>query len=512
MERLHDLLDGLDGSYILENGEQAPYFELGLLGILSTTDGPKYVELLKGYLRFLRNINLKTPDLLEVKHDQVASFLDLSVEDTAMLGRIVFFLSGRGPLLANSSHANDYAAWQYNIPDRVDEIPEADLDGFLDKAVSEFSDPNAIIWRTKRKAQHSKAIEGMQEPGPLATPQEGDLNDVDSQQPQIPQRLVPEIPQQTLDTYSRLWQLETWLRRMVYVELRALAGDDWASTIRSVGMDADKRLIHMATPISDPLSFAQFSELRRLISANWRLFANYLPPQSIWDAKIEEVSQIRHRVAHFRPGHQDDLQRVTQLIRDIDLGVWRFCTSYNDSRPVLPQSDDPVEMRFLALDSFPWSPVGDGWARIGMADPEARYDMIIEVLCRPWAQWTIPVTGKEGFLYDIRIHARQSRLLDYKQFLTQTSPLHLHFGHICLSDDFRWLRLTLPAILGAKRIIEILDEVDRALLYCLSQSVGGSQQEGAAQRLADSWPDYVLGPGHPLAFLTPDMPCSIFGA
>ena len=36
------------------------------------------------------------------------------------------------------------------------------------------------------------------------------------------------MPIQAINTYSRLWQFETWLRTMVYVELRALLGDDWA--------------------------------------------------------------------------------------------------------------------------------------------------------------------------------------------------------------------------------------------------------------------------------------------
>jgi hypothetical protein len=31
-----------------------------------------------------------------------------------------------------------------------------------------------------------------------------------------------ELPKRVVVTYIRLWQLETWLRRMVYIELRAL--------------------------------------------------------------------------------------------------------------------------------------------------------------------------------------------------------------------------------------------------------------------------------------------------
>jgi len=205
------------------------------------------------------------------------------------------------------------------------------------------------------------------------------MNDTDQKpdrQPEVSTRLmIPELSEHVLDTYARLWQLETWLRQMVYIELRALAGDDWASRIQGAEKpkEADKFLTHMPTPEENPLSYAQLSELRRIISDDWRLFEPFLPPNNIWEAKLEEVAQVRHRVAHFRTGHRDDLQRVTQLLRDIDQGFWRFCTSYNHPRPVLPPSSDPVVEHFLHLDPFPWGLVGEGeWARCGIADPEAR--------------------------------------------------------------------------------------------------------------------------------------------
>jgi hypothetical protein len=58
---------------------------------------------------------------------------------------------------------------------------------------------------------------------------------------------VPEVPKRSLSTYARLWQFETWLRGMVYVELRALRGDDWSATIpkNEKSFQSDKRLIHM---------------------------------------------------------------------------------------------------------------------------------------------------------------------------------------------------------------------------------------------------------------------------
>jgi hypothetical protein len=78
---------------------------------------------------------------------------------------------------------------------------------------------------------------------------------------------VPGVPKRALSTYARLWQFETWLRRMVYVELRALLGSGWNSDMPrpTKAYESDKRLIHMPTPEMDALSFAQLSMLEKVI-------------------------------------------------------------------------------------------------------------------------------------------------------------------------------------------------------------------------------------------------------
>ena len=249
---------------------------------------------------------------------------------------------------------------------------------------------------------------------------------------------VSGVPRRVLATYSRLWQLETWLRHMVYVELKALLGDGWSQDLpgSSKSFDADKRLQHMPTPEMNALSYAPLSQLQSLIDEHWDCFACYLPPQDIWRAKLAEVSQIRHRVAHFRIGHTDDYQRVLQMLRDVDNGFWRFCTSYNDARPVLPASDDPVVSQFLPLDPFPWTEVGNGEvARIGHADPSLVVAVTVEVLRRPWAPQSQQVDGKEGHIYDVHLIAREGRKFDYRAFLESTQSFHPHLTHLCLEFD-----------------------------------------------------------------------------
>lgn len=300
---------------------------------------------------------------------------------------------------------------------------------------------------------------------------------------------------------------------MVYVELRALLGDGWSQDLptSSASFAADKRLTHMPTPEMNALSYAQLSQLQDLIKKHWNCFAHYLPPQDIWTAKLAEVSQIRHRVAHFRVGHADDYQRVLQMLRDVDNGFWRFCTSYNDAQPVLPASNDPVVSQFLPHDPFPWTQVEDKeWARIGHADPSLIIAVTVEVLRRPWAEWSQQVDGKAGHIYDVRLGARDGRKFDYPAFLKNTQALHPHLTHLCFDSQENMVRLTIPALLGSAKVIEI---VERAL-YIAGHVVGRCRNPiaPAADDLADDWPEFVLGPKDPLAFLTPGMKCTFFSA
>lgn len=324
---------------------------------------------------------------------------------------------------------------------------------------------------------------------------------------------VSQLSPDVLATYAHLWQFETWLRRLVYVQLRALDGDGWEAKVKAGKAAApksnDKRMTHMPTPEDDVLSFVQLSELQRVVTDHWDLFQAYLPPKTIWDAKLEEVVAIRHRVAHFRSLHRDDLPRIRQFLRDIDKGFWRFCTSYNEAQPVLPQSDDPVVAHFLPFDLFAWKEVGDKqWARIGHADPFERLAMTVEVLRMPWAKWSTPIAGQTGFLYDVRITARGPRRYDQLRLLQWTKAQHKHAVHLSLSSSATTFRVTLPAILGEAKLIEIIEAFHEG---AQNATLPGSDDRPAAiEAMAAALPEYVLGPQNPLTFLSPDMPCAFF--
>lgn len=342
--------------------------------------------------------------------------------------------------------------------------------------------------------------------------------------------LADRVPTERLSTYSRLWQFETWLRTMVYVELRARHGNDWHQHLLLPSLrplENDKKLSHMPTSDQLQTSYMQLSDLLKTVSSNWHLFKPYLPPKPIWDARLAEVSQIRHRVAHFRLGHEHDLDRVEQLLRDIDKGFWSFCSSYNREFAILPPSKDNVLKEFIHLDPFPWTQVEPNkWAKIGTADPNQPLSVNIYILRRDWLKSKPPaqVAGKYGYLYSLSIVPRDNRRIEHDQFLISTQSIHPTICHICLDYSPCSVRITLPSVLGKstlRQIIERLIEVAHVTLRPgreprLFRSDTNTTENSIDPQmtfvddLASEWPEYVLGPTNPLTFLYPDMPCSFF--
>ena len=299
---------------------------------------------------------------------------------------------------------------------------------------------------------------------------------------------------------------------MVYVELRSRYGNDWASHLRGgteTPYERDKRLSHMPTREVLPTSYMQLTELLDTVSCEWDLFKPYFPPRDVWEGKLPELKQIRHRVAHFRVGHRDDVLRVEQLLRDLDGGFWRFCTSYNDGWPVLV-AEDAVATSLESLDPY------GGAAR-------APLSMWVSHQRRPWSQRLSAgeVAGSAGYLYDVTLQAAKGRAFDVARFLSGTQRLHAQLCHICLGRAGESIRLTVPALLGAAPIAQLLDDLAKVGRLALGPAFAGRpallevlervQDPDPMDLVAESYPEYVLGPANPLTFLEPNMPCSFFG-
>src|SRR5262245_56862843 len=140
------------------------------------------------------------------------------------------------------------------------------------------------------------------------------------------------VPKSAVRLFRMCWQLETWLRMLVYVELRA-ARLDWEQPIKKHirdwpphSLERDKRLHHMATHHQATLSYLTFGQLWDMIADtdNWSLFAPYFPPKENAEIRVEEVKAIRNRVAHFRDPHAQDAARLELFLRDMEAGIRRF--------------------------------------------------------------------------------------------------------------------------------------------------------------------------------------------
>lgn len=323
---------------------------------------------------------------------------------------------------------------------------------------------------------------------------------------------ISEINEESLIIYARLWQLEKWLREMVYIELKSKKGRNWIKFDKTKSKyEEDKKLRHMPTADQSPLSYLTFSELTKLIKNNWNLFSVYLPPLNLWEAKLEEIVHIRNRIAHYRLVHIDDLDRLHQLMRDIDRGFWEFCTSYNNIFPVLPQDKDPVTKKYVELDPFSPKQIGENeWATIGHAPKDMLYIISVNVLKRKWAEASELIDGVPGYIYDVTIHIRNERQLDYNNFLSQTKTIHSELIHICLDTFSNSIRVTIPSVIGSEKTIKIIDKLISVTENSMTRIQQINADDLAVQKLSEEWPEYVLGPKNPLTFLAPDMPCSFF--
>ncbi len=133
------------------------------------------------------------------------------------------------------------------------------------------------------------------------------------------------FPVEALDVFARWWQLERWLRSLVYLELRAKYGATWNARLPRAEKRAQQQSTwdYMASPEgTSPINYMEVSDLFRIIADHWDIFGYaLLRNQSTRDGRVEELAQIRHRLAHCRIPHDDDQARIEQILRDLVLGM-----------------------------------------------------------------------------------------------------------------------------------------------------------------------------------------------
>ncbi len=163
--------------------------------------------------------------------------------------------------------------------------------------------------------------------------------------------------------YARWWQLESWLRELVYVELRARHGRQWDDVVRAASgrQSQDATYAHMQGPDApNPLAYLDYSQIVSLIDENWDAFDYALLTKTAWDGGQEELKRIRHRRGHMRRPHPDDLGRLEQTLRDLERGTFIALASYNDCETPHPdEHSDAVTRGWCKANTrMPGAPTG----------------------------------------------------------------------------------------------------------------------------------------------------------
>jgi hypothetical protein len=268
------------------------------------------------------------------------------------------------------------------------------------------------------------------------------------------------LPVRSVALYARWWQLETWLRELVYVELRARDGRKWVDSVKTaIGrQNQDAAFTHMSSADSaNPLAYLDYSQLLQVIDADWDLFKYALLNEPSWEGRQEELKRIRHRIGHMRRPHPDDLGRLEQTLRDLEGGTFVALASYNRERYLTPkQYSDPVTKGWVA-GKHPTA------MRL-IAHAERQYDTSFELTysLRPWAE---PVgeagpDGHPGAIWKAHFTIGGSRRFNltgfWRDFVrTQAEPYLLH----ALVDGPWSLTCTFAAVDGGESVANSIGTV-----------------------------------------------------
>jgi hypothetical protein len=328
-------------------------------------------------------------------------------------------------------------------------------------------------------------------------------------------------PEDSYKLYKMLWQLEKWLRVMVYVELRS-AFVDWEQPIRKhagrewppASLTNDKKLRHMTTSHQSAISYLTLGQLWAIVTdpEYWHYFEPFLPPREIIDHRMTEVKQARHRAGHFRAPHKTDVSRVRLFLQDLEEGLKRFCSTYVDGI-VLTTSYTDEAMK--TLESH-WSEAGwriellrtdNAW----LSAPDGRTPTLranVRLTRRPSA---VPkpgnICGQPGFFYRLSVSAEVSSSLRYNDILERTAPFHDRWSHVLLVDDRQQeMAFVIPSVLGepmvSETILGIVQVARDAVVPVASRSID-------LDEVCEEWPEYVLRDWDPLVSMSSDVAVGI---
>lgn len=280
------------------------------------------------------------------------------------------------------------------------------------------------------------------------------------------------MPPMASALYARWWQLETWLRSLIYVELRSALGSAWFQAVSKAGSSESRQLVdrqfrYMATPdAQNRLAYTDASVLFRTTQEHWDFFEHALLAKNVWAGRIDELLAIRNRIGHCRRPHADDLVRLEQTLRDLENGAFVAASAFNRHwRPNEKWTDA----------------VTDGWVRANHSDAmrlvehaERQYETSFDLRFsrRPWAgshTWKETVTGKPGYVWHASWFFR-NRSPDLGRFWRDLEPYHETILMVC-SDGPSSVEVSFAAVEDSNVVADAIGRCFDAALMNLDMTV-----------------------------------------
>lgn len=223
------------------------------------------------------------------------------------------------------------------------------------------------------------------------------------------------MPSSASALYGRWWQLETWLRSLVYVELRAAYGSDWVSRLSKLPEKRrlnDEAYRYKTTPDAQALlAYTDVTNLFEIIEADWSLFEEALLQKDVWIGRTIELCNIRNRIGHCRRPHGDDLSRLEQTLRDLEGGGFRAASAFNRQWRV------PKDWKNPLIEA--WVQCQHDTAQRLIEHAKRQYETTFQLRCskRLWVPSTQPpVSGiQKGYVWHAEwsMHNRGLNLRDF---------------------------------------------------------------------------------------------------
>jgi hypothetical protein len=321
---------------------------------------------------------------------------------------------------------------------------------------------------------------------------------------------VPHVmPSAALACYARWWQYETWLREIIYVELRAQLGAEWVDIVdsRRQGKDATS-LRHMPTADGEnPLAYLDTTPLLDLLDYDWSLFELSLIDHDAWNGRRSELLKIRHRIMHLRRPHPDDLGRIEQTLRDLEGGAKVAIGSYNRrTRPNTASHSDPVTSGWLKFQH-------DKAHLIQHGDKVYGAHVEIDISKRPWLDsWPADLNRAAGVFWHLSVIFR-NRTVDPGVLWTELSDRNFRevLVHLIFHDAFH-VEFTFAAADSGATVANAIGYALSIALRCSSHVRSVDELDYEHFRSAAKDLDYRVLSNSAWGLVTSDYPGTIFSA